>query len=349
MHGGRVGTVVVAALAWTAASRRDAAAESPPANKGKPTQAGQADFWLWPRTDGSVRVIGAAFEIAFPGTPTITRPAPEADVVKAYQLQLDEPGCNLLLSVTGFGENEPEQKDRIAQLRKKLGKLGKLDERDFKAGRLTGKSFHITQSDGLLIHRVSVFDAALGISYELAAQYWRKRPDCGRFAESFLPRADTPITYDEKLVIEKKGKAFKVRDAGSTFSLVVPIKPTYVDSKRFDNQAGFDRVFRVEEKGKPYVAFTAMDFGVGEGLRLDAEQQFEYERAGVEKDYGRTTRASKTIGKNQFVRLSWPKRPVVQWMLWDRYRSRELILICRPDCPEIVRSIEIAAPKPPTE
>jgi len=200
----------------------------PNVTDGPSQQAGVADFWITPRSDGSYLVTTAIVTATFPAKPTAkvaksTRPNADGKYFDIYTFAVEsKPGVSYQLEIIAMGRNMRDE-GGFKSLEAELAKVGKVDKLErtqdgrpvtrFTAGPITLDG-RIDLERGLIINSTATTDATT-------------KPIGEAFLASVHVRgAVDPVDDPDALVgvRQRKGARGKleIHDAQDTFTIDVP-------------------------------------------------------------------------------------------------------------------------------
>lgn len=360
---GSAGRAAGSANAGSAASAGSAAAERPitPATvtEGTPELASAGDFWLYPRSDGSMRVASPLFEITFPQRPelTVTR-TPASAKSKAIDVYLFVASANAntirKLELVSTGANSLQNESIAVDIRQKMTKIGTVLENPRSEQGVRIREFEAS-ADAERMRVIHTQDVARGVFLTLttvAAQGSRDDVANDAIRASFHLRNPKEVVDDEGVLknvkASKRGKGFLVQDTARSFSIQLPGAVTV--TRDADN-----RVVTVTVGEKKPAAKVTFTFGVVEATSANALMADDSDpSATLSKKYKVPyQRASITMGgmpgyawqpKGKLPRKT---KRVETWMVRDRASHRTYFLTCvgRP-CGPIAKTLQLAPTLP---
>ena len=356
--------------AGTVAPRPDAGSSAVPApnpptavREGEPMLSAVGDFWLYPRSDGSVRVVSPLVEVTFPHRPVVTlQPSPtktaDGKDFDVYRFT-DEPASGVMrrLEVISLGRNA-----RIVAgnaTRDSFEKVGTVKETASEEQGVLIKDLEVVDREGTRLRARIATDLPRGVLMILttlspAGSAEDQLDDVTR-ASMHLRKAPEPTTDPMVLggtTAVKKAKQFVVRDRAGTFSVTLPWPAKIVRTIK-------QKTVLLElhaKSGKASIDLTFAEWSSGDFLR-ETHQAKTTEKM-------RTSLAEALGMPFEIVpaKLDWLEASLVRpagklpkrvgrletWIAPDR-SSRRLVSVQCVDapCAAVVKSLVLARPVPP--
>ncbi len=328
---------------------------------GRPEQAEQADFWLWTRSDGAVRVTSPVVKAVFPGRPeqVIKKGAGktlDGKEVWLYQFIYDlgdDGQLRLELSALGRGATQSD-KDPLVALFAKIGKVKR------KKSEINGVPVvdleAVEASSGGSLRARAIRDLKRGLMIVgVAATSPKTRAIGTQFLASVAevmgadPIEDPLVLAD--MVAKKVKKKYVASTASGDFSIELPIEPKF---KRIGPSAGKSLVTAAitAENKKSQMSLQITEHASWDALMFHPARQEELAnemKAALEKETGKKLKMTpgRLAGVTGYsIDQVEAGKPKLQFrMMWNRYQHRTFMLLCiDAPCDAAVDSIKFADP-----
>jgi hypothetical protein len=329
---------------------------------GRPEPGEQADFWLWTRGDGAVRVTSPVVKAVFPGRPEQkltkgTGKTLDGKEVWLYQFTFDlgDDG-QLRLEISALGRNASQgDKEPLVPVLAKIGKVKRKKTVVDGVSIVDLEAFEASSGGSLRAHEIRDMKRGLMI-VGVAATSPKTRAIGTQFLASVSevmgadPTEDPQVLAD--LVVKKVKKKYVTSTANGDFSIELPSEPTIT---RTGPQPGKNLVLAsiVAETKKSQISVQVSEHASWDALTFHPAKQAELAnemKAALEKQTGATL--AMTPGRLAGMAgysidpVDAASKPKVQFrMLFNRYQHRTLMLVCiDASCDAAIASIQFAAP-----
>lgn len=328
--------------------------------EGPPELASVGDFWLYPRSDGSVRVASPLFEITFPKRPeiSVTRmPATaKSKAIDVYRFVASADDKTLRqLELLSTGANSLQNEAMAVDIRQKMAKISKVLETPRSEQGIRVREFE-AQSDAERMRVIHTQDVVRGVFLTLttvAAQGSPAELSDDATRTSFHLRNPKEVVDDPAVLVvkaSKRGKAFLVQDAAHSFSIQLPGAVTV--ARTAEKRVVTVTVGEKKPAAKVTFAFAVMEATSANALMADESDPsvtlsktfgVPYQRLAI-KMGGIAGYAWQPKGK-----LPRKTKRVEMWVIRDRVAHRLYSLTCfgRP-CAPLAKTLQLP-PATPTK
>jgi hypothetical protein len=328
---------------------------------GTPSPAGIADFWLWTRADGSVRVTSPVIETRFPTAPKVERllsPNKTADGKSFYQYAFTANGGDeyyLRIDVVALGRNLQDRGNNH-QLEELVGKMGPVTKTSHEDNGVIYTAYEAVGADATTLRLQTARDLARGLVITTTAGYPpRSKAIAAAFLGSTKLRFGPDVTDDAvALASEAAGKGFAVHTPDDTFRISVPWEPEITREPPVpDNH--LVRIAAVAQKGEAKVLVQLAQSASWDGLTFTPENQKQLGEAArtmlADQTGLKATYTAETFrGMEGYVVATVGKKgaPSVQVRsMWDAPKNRLYTITCiNTPCGPILDSMALAEAPP---
>ena len=328
---------------------------------GKPEQGEQADFWLWTRGDGAVRVTSPVVKAVFPGRPEQklekgSGKTMDGKDVWLYQFiyDLGDDG-QLRLELSALGRNASQSdKEPLVPMMAKIGKVKRKKTVVDGVSIVDLEAFEASSGGSLRTHAIRDMKRGLMI-VGVAATSPKTRAVGTKFLASVAevlgadPTEDPQVLAD--IIAKKVKKKYVTSTANGDFSIELPSEPKIT---RTGPQPGKSLVLAsiIAETKKSQISLQLSEHASWDALTFHPIKQEELAnemKAALEKQTGATLKMTpgRLAGMTGYsIDMVEASKPKVQFrMLFNRYQHRTIMLFCiDASCDAAVDSIKFAEP-----
>ena len=310
---------------------------------------GVADFWLWPRSDGSYLVTSPLLESVMPTKPTIAvsnvKGAPEIYTIAADGRQL---------SIGALGANARET-GGVAVLEQELAQRGNVTKTERTDGAQHVTILSVPDPKGTFRAETRA-DLARGLVITATAMTTdATRVADDRFVASVHLREALDALADPTTLtgvrVRKAGKKLVMHDKTDAFTIEIPWPGKITHT--VDAKARRVDVTMTASNKKSKVVITISEMTAWDALAVtpaELERTVAGFKTFVDQQSAQTTAAAETLGGLPATRLDpgvHAKSKIQAHLVWNSYQHRLYQIFCTDTpCDAIVKSMHFADPTP---